>query len=438
VGYAALVAGLFAWGTGVRAQSRTVEVELPAVEHFSVSMADTTVDPCTDFFKYACNKWNKANPIPADQPAWGTFNQLAIWNLSALHATLEKAAVKSDTRTPAEQKAGDYYAACMDEATVDKLGITQLQQVLDKIAQLKDKGQLPELMAYLHQRLRPGDLIFTDVQYAGVLFGIYAQPDFDNASMMDGALDQSGMGLPAREFYLKDDAKSKTVREQYVAHIALILELSGETKEKAAADAKSVMAFETVLAKSAMDIVARRDPKNQNNKMTREQLQALTPGFTWATYLKAMGTPSVPQYLVLAPDFFRGIQTLIADQPVEVWRAYLRYAMVNQMAGFLSKPFVDENFAFYGHTLNGSPQIAPRWRRCSRNADIDLGDAVGQAYVAEYFSAESKARMLKLVAALETALGQDIDSIDWMSASTKKLAHEKLAAQVDKIGYPNK
>jgi endothelin-converting enzyme/putative endopeptidase len=222
-----------------------------------------------------------------------------------------------------------------------------------------------------------------------------------------------------------------------VQHIAKMLVLTGEPQAQATSDGEAILKFETALANAAMEIVARRDPKNQNNKMSLEQVQALTPSFDWKRYFAAMHAPSSPEYLVLAPDFFRGVQKLIVTESVEHWRAYLRYSTVSFLAPFLSSPFVDENFDFNGRTLFGSQQNQPRWRRCSRYADADLGEAVGQAYVAKYFSAASKTRMLEMVKGIENSLNQEITAADWLSPETKKLAHEKLAAQVDKIAYPD-
>jgi putative endopeptidase len=409
---------------------------LPKLEHLSPDQVDKSLDPCNDFFEYACSKWIKANPIPPDQAGWGTFNALAIWNIAAVHETLEEAAT-AQARNPVAQKVGDYYAACMDENSLNKAGLAPLQPVLDRIAKLNDKSELPDLAAQIHHMIRPANLNFIDAQYGGVLFGIYAAPDFDDARVMLAALDQSGMGMPAREFYLKNDDKSKQIRDLYVKHIARMLKLSGEPEAVAGSDAQSVLAMETALANGAMDIVLRRDPKNLNNKMSPQQLQGLTPSFNWSRYLTAMEAPLSPQYLVLAPDFFRAVEKLIASQPVEHWRAYLRYSTLRMLAASLSQPFVEENFEFFGRTLGGSQEIQPRWRRCSMYADMDLGEAVGQAYVAKYFSPENKARMLELVKALEQALHQDIDAQSWMSPQTRQRAHEKLRAQVDKIGYPN-
>ncbi len=363
---------------------------MPALEHFHIDQVDKSLDPCSDFFQYACSKWLKANPIPPDQGGWGTFNALAIWNIAAVHNTLEQAAKPSPDRTPVQQKVGDYYASCMDEDAIHKAGLKPLQPALDRIARLRDKSQLPEVIASIHQIVRPANLNFIDAAYQGVVFGIYSQPGFDDARMTLAALDQSGMALPGREFYLNDDAKSKEIRDKYIKHVARLLELSGETPAQAARDAQSVLAMETDLANAAMDIVLRRDPKNQNNRMSLQQIQALTPSFNWSRYFAAMQAPASPQYLVLAPGFFQGMEKLVQSHSTEQWQAYLRWSTLDAMAPSLSQPFVDENFDFFGRTLGGTKELQPRWRRCSIYADIDLGEAVGQAYVAKYFPPEIK------------------------------------------------
>jgi len=409
----------------------------PEVERFSPDQADKSLDPCADFFHYACSKWIKANPIPPDQGAWGSFGTLAIGNITAVHETLEQAANATGSRTPVEQKVGDYYASCIDEATINKAGISPLRPELDRIAGMKNKSQLPEIVASIHQMIRPANLNNLDAQYLGVLFGIYAQPDFAKASLTLPALDQSGMGLPGREFYLNADDKSKEIREKYEHLVARMLELSGEPQAQASADAKVVLAMETRLANAAMDIIARRDPKNQNHKMPLSQVQTLTPSFNWSHYLAAMHAPPSSEYLVLAPDFFRGMDKLIATESVANWRAYLRWSLIRMLTQSLSQPFVEASFDFYGRTLGGAKEIQPRWRRCSFFADNDLGEAVGQAYVAKYFPPENKERMLQLVKAIENALDQDIDATAWMSPETKQAAHIKLAAQINKIGYPD-
>jgi putative endopeptidase len=410
--------------------------QLSNQQRFDPDRIDKALDPCNDFFEYACSKWLKANPIPGDQAGWGTLNVMNIWNTSAVRNTLEEAAA-APKPNPVEKKVGDYYASCMDESAVNKAGIAPLQPALDRIAALKSKDQMPELLAYIHQNIRPADLNYIDAQYGGVLFGIFSTPDFNDASLQLAALDQSGMGLPSRDFYLKDDEKSKKIRDQYLQYISKVLELSGEPAAQASSDSQTILSMETALANGAMDIILRRDPKNLNNRMSLEQLQQLTPSFNWSSYFAAMQAPTSPTYLVLAPDFYRGIEKLLASESVDHWRAYLRYSMLRMNASLLSQPFVDANFNFFSRTLFGAQQLPPRWRRCSNYADADLGEAVGQAYSAKYFPPASKARMLKMVHAIENALHADIDSRDWMSPETKKLAHAKLRAQVDKIGYPD-
>jgi len=433
-----LFAAFLSLGVATFAQNTKPSLSaMPEVEHFSLDQVDKSLDPCTDFFQYACSKWVKANPIPPDQGGWGTFNLLALWNIAAVRNTLEDAVQPSQNRTPVQRKVGDYYASCMDETVINQAGLAPLQPELDRIAQLKKKSQLPDVLASIHLMVRPANLNFIDAAYQGVLFGIYSQPAFDDASTNLAVLDQSGMALPAREFYLNDDAKSKEIREKYLKHIARFLELSGEPTAQAVGNAQSILAMETELAKAAMDIVARRDPKNLNNKMSLQQIEAMTPSFGWKTYLSAMRAPPSPQYLVTSPDFFRGMEKLLQSRSIEEWRAYLRWSTLHLIAPSLSQPFVEENFDFFGRSLGGTKQLLPRWRRCSSYADIDLGEAVGQAYVAKYFPPENKERMLQMVKAIEDALSQDIDAATWMSTQTKQAAHVKLAAQVDKIGYPD-
>jgi endothelin-converting enzyme/putative endopeptidase len=333
---------------------------------------------------------------------------------------------------------GDYYASCMDIDAINKLGLKPAQPMLDQIAQMKDKSALPGVIAAIHLAIRPANLNFIDAQYQGVLFGIYNSPDYDDARVTLATLDQSGMGLPGREFYLKDDDKSKQIRDAYVKYISHILQLSGTPAAQADKDAHTVLRMETAMANAAMDIVLRRDPKNLNNKMSLEQVQALTPSFAWKQYLAAMQAPSSPQYIVTSPEFFRGMEKLLNAESLANWQAYLRYSILRSFAGSLPDSFVEANFDFFGKQLSGSKQIQPRWRRCSFNADNDLGEAVGQAYVAKYFTPESKERMLEMVHGIESALSEDINSATWMSPDTKKLALVKLNAQVDKIGYPDK
>jgi len=419
------------------AQSASASQSTPKLEHFDISQVDKTLDPCLDFYQYACSKWNAANPIPADQVAWGTGSGLQYWNENILREALEKAAAQTSNRTDYEQKIGDYWAACMDESGIESAGTRDLKAELERIAQMTNKSQLADQVAHIHQAV-PGAWQGDDNQTRAALLGFGQQQDFDDATKVVAAIDQGGLGLPNRDFYIKDDAKSKEIRSQYETHISKMLALSGENPEQAAADAKTIIAIETAMAQAQMDNVARRDPKNLNNKMSLEQVQALTPSFDWKGYIEVVAAPpSSPHYIVASPQFFRSLEPLIQEHSVDDWKVYLRWHLVHGSAPYLGTAFVDENWNFYSHTLLGAKQQLPRWRRCVRAADRDLGMALGQAYVAAAFPPESKQRTVAMVHDIEHAMDQDITSVDWMQPVTKEQAKIKLHAVEDKIGYPD-
>ena len=419
------------------AQGAPASQSTPKLEHFDISMVDKTLDPCQDFYKYACSKWNAANPIPADQVAWGTGSGLQYWNENILRDALEKAAAPTSNRTDYEQKIGDYWAACMDESGIEAAGTRDLKPELERIAQMTSKSQLADQVAHIHQAV-PGAWQGDDNQSRAALLGFGQTQDFDDASRVVAAIDQGGLGLPNRDFYIKDDDKSKEIRGEYETHIKKMLVVSGESPEQSAVDAKTIIAIETAMAQAQMDNVTRRDPKNLNNKMSLEQVQSLTPSFDWKHYIEVVGAPSSsPHYIVTSPNFFRGLEPFIQQHSVDDWKVYLRWHLVHGSAPYLSKAFVDENWNFYSHTLQGARQLQPRWRRCVRAADRDLGMALGQAYVAAAFPPESKQRTVAMVHDIEHALNQDITTIDWMQPATKEQAKIKLQAIEDKIGYPD-
>jgi putative endopeptidase len=419
------------------AQSAPASQSAPKLEHFDLSLVDKSLDPCQDFYQYACSKWNAANPIPADQVAWGTGSGLQYWNENILREALEKAAAQTSNRTDYEQKIGDYWAACMDESGIEAAGARDLKPELERIGQMTNKSQLADQVAHLHRAV-PGAWQADDNQTRAALLGFGQQQDYDDATKVVAAIDQGGLGLPNRDFYIKDDAKSKEIRSQYEIHISKMLALAGESAQQAAADAKTIIAIETALAQAQMDNVMRRDPKNLNNKMSLEQVQALTPSFDWKGYIEVVGAPSSsPHYLVSSPQFFRNLEPLIQQHSTDDWKVYLRWHVVHGSAPYLSKAFVDENWNFYSHTLLGARQQLPRWRRCVRAADRDLGMALGQAYVAAAFPPESKQRTVTMVHDIEHALDQDITTVDWMQPATKEQAKVKLHAIEDKIGYPD-
>jgi putative endopeptidase len=416
--------------------SATTE-KVPKLERFDVNMIDTALDPCQDFYKYACKKWESANPIPPDQVYWGTGSGLEYWNQNILREAMKSASMQAAQRTPVEQKIGDYWTACMDESGIESAGTRDLKPDLDRIAQMKSKSELALQVAHLHT-LVPGAWQASDNQTDAALLGVGQQQDYDDATRVVAAIDQGGLGMPSRDFYLKDDPQSVDIRNKYEKHIGKMLELSGESANQATNDAKTILVIETAMAKAQMDNVARRDPKNLNNKMSLEEVAGLTPLFDWKAYLKAVDAPpSEPHYLVSSPAYFRALDQIIDQRSVEDWKVYLRWHLVHGSAPYLNKAFVDENWEFYEHTLTGAERQLPRWRRCVRAADRDLGEALGQAYVAVAFPPESKVRTTALTDDVEHALDQDITGLDWMQPATKEQAKIKLHAIEDKIGYPN-
>ncbi|MGH9498764.1 MAG: M13 family metallopeptidase [Terriglobales bacterium] len=420
------------------AQQAPAAESAPKLEHFDPNMVDRTLDPCQDFYQYVCSKWNAANPIPPDQVAWGTGSGLQYWNENILREALEKAAAETSGRSEFEQKIGDYWQACSDEPALEAAGNRDLKPGLERIAKMKSKSELADQVAHIHMSI-PGAWSGNDNQTSAALLGFGSQQDYDDATKVVASIDQGGLALPNRDFYLKDDEKSKEIRSEYEAHVAKMLGLAGENATQAAADAKTVMAIETAMAKAQMDNVARRDPKNVNHKMSFEQVQALTPSFDWKVYMADVGAPpSAPHYLVSTPGFFTELEQLIQEHSVADWQTYLRWQLVHGSAPYLSKAFADENWDFFSHTLLGSKQQLPRWRRCVRAADRDLGMALGQAYVAVAFPPASKERTTEVVHNVEHALDQDITTLDWMQPATKEQAKIKLHAIEDKIGYPDK
>jgi len=412
------------------------ETKDPKLEHFDPDLADKSLDPCDDFYKYSCSKWTTANPIPADQVFWTTGSGLELWNEGVLRDTMEAASKPDANRTAVQQKIGDYWAACMDESGIEAAGMKPLQPELARIAAMKSKKDLTAEVARLHH-LYPGAWQAGDNQSNSPLFGFTGAQDYDNAAMVVAQIDQGGLGLPNRDYYLGTDDKSKELLSKYRTHIQKMFILSGEAETQAAADAATVIEIETAMAQAQMDNVKRRDPKNINNKMSLAQVRELTPAIDWDMYLKAVKAPASDHYIVTSPDFFRAEEKLIADHPLAHWQAYLRWWAIHRSAPLLSKAFVDENFDFFSHTLAGQEQNQPRWRRCVHNADRDLGEALGQAYVDHAFPPESKARTLQMVHAIETALNSDIQSLSWMSQATKEQAIVKLKGIEDKIGYPS-
>ncbi|MGZ4875729.1 MAG: M13 family metallopeptidase, partial [Candidatus Angelobacter sp.] len=411
--------------------------ELPKLEHLSANQVNPQIDPCTDFYQYSCSKFFAANPIPPDRAAWGVAGPLQQWNETVMRQALEAAAAKKRGRTSGEQKIGDYWTSCMDESAIETASARAFQAELKRIDDLKQKSQLVDQLAHQHSTIGSAWAVDDNATFTP-FFGLSAIQDYDDAQKTVGQFDQGGFSLPGRDFYLKDDAKSQEIRKQYLAHVANMLKLSGESQSQATADAAVVMQIETELATAAMDVVKRRDPKNINNKMTLAQIQKLAPSFDWQRYLTLVHAPAQQTFLVTSPDFFRGLDHAIQQHPLAHWKVYLKWQLAHQSAPYLGKAFVSENFDFFAHTLAGTPELSPRWRRCVHSTDNALGEALGQAYVARAFPPDSKQRVLRIVKAIEVALDQDITNVTWMTDATKKQASGKLHAILDKVGYPDK
>jgi putative endopeptidase len=408
----------------------------PQLQHFDPDLADKSLDPCDSFYKYSCNKWLTANPIPADQVYWGTGSGLELWNENVLRETLDAASKSEANRTPSQQKIGDYWAACMDESGIEAAGLKPLQPELDRIAALKSKKDLTLEIAHV-QHLFSGAWEYGDNQSTSPFFGFTGQQDYDDASKVVGQLDQAGLSLPNRDYYINTDDKSKEILGKFHAHLQKMFVLAGEPEAQAAADAGVVIDIETAMAQAQMDNVTRRDPKNVNNKMSLAQIRELTPAIDWDAYLKAVKAPASEHYIVTSPNFLRAEDRLINQHPLDHWKIYLRWWVINRSSPLLGKAFVDEHFDFFARTLAGQQENQPRWRRCVHNVDRDLGEELGQAYVDRAFPPESRARTIQMVHAIETALSADIQSLSWMSPATRDQAIVKLKGIEDKIGYPS-
>ena len=397
-----------------------------SVLEFNTKNIDATANACTDFYQYACGSWLKNNPIPADQSRWGRFGQLEEHNRDVLHEILEASTKPDPKRDATTRLIGDYYAACMDEKAVEAAGLKPLDAELGRIRGIRDKEQLAAAIAHLQ---RGG---------ADVMFQFGSGQDFKDSNQVIAQIDQGGLGLPERDYYVKQDAESEKLRRQYVEHVARMFVLAGEQPAVAKAHAETVMKIETALAQGSLDIVSRRDPEKVYHKMSEREMEALTPAFAWKEYLRQSGSPDFAAIDVAWPGFLQALNGAIQHFTLEDWKVYLTWHLLHSDARLLPVAFVKENFDFFGKTLTGTTEMRPRWKRCVDFTDAELGEALGKKFVEKTFGAEGKARTLKMVDALEKALGQDLEQLPWMTAETKKQALVKLHAITNKIGYPER
>jgi len=387
---------------------------------------DISADPCVDFAKYSCGNFPKVYPIPADRSNYGTGALVGEHTQFELHSLLQKVEADSPSRTASEQKVGDYYASCMNTDAIAAAGLKPLQPELDRIAALKDKSDLTALLAH-YQLIN-----------VNAFFAYGEQQDFKDARKQIALVDQGGLGLPERDYYLRTGDAAEKTRQQYVQHVAAMLKLLGESDYAATADAQKIMQLETALAKVSMDITSQRDPKNVYHPMSVADLTALVPDIAWPGFFNDSGAPPISDLNVANPDFFKGLHVLLQSTDLDTIKAYLRWQLINGMpSSTLPRAFDEEDFKFFGQQLRGQPQQQARWKRCSSATDGALGEALGQIYVKAFFPPESKARTLQMVKDIEDAMDREIDTLTWMSPETKTKAKAKLHLIADKIGYPD-
>jgi putative endopeptidase len=397
---------------------------------FDLTSLDRSVDPCNDFYKFACGKFAANHPIPADQPGVDQFYALYNVNTQSLNGIVIKAAAGGTTRSAEEQKIGDYYAACMNTDLIEQKGLSSIQPLLDEIDGLGSGDHGKMQLAALVGRLQRVNV--------NVFFGFGEQQDFNDASKQIATISQGGLGLPEKDYYLRTGAKDVELRQQYQDHIAKMLTLAGSTPEQAKTDAAAIVAFETELAKASMSVTEMRDPEKVYHMKTLSDFETTIPGVEFGHFLTQVHAPHITEINDSTPDFFPAMVQAVRTTPMSTLKAYMRYQLLSTTASHLPKRFDAENFDFYGRKLNGQPEQRAQWQRCSNSVNGALGEALGKLYVAQYFAGDSKAKMLEMVKDIEDAMDRDLDALDWMSPETKVRAKEKLHGVANKIGYPDK
>jgi putative endopeptidase len=415
-----------AWLSNVKADASGRLGDSSGYWGFDTANLEKSCKPCDDFFQFAMGGWMKSNPIPPEFSSWGSFAVLADKNQQNLREILETAEKSHAPAGSNQQKIGDFYATCMDTAAIEAAGINPLQPMLERIEQIKNVADLETAAAHLQ------------LQGVAAMFRFVANQDAKDSTQVIGTALQGGLGLPERDYYLREDDKSKTLRDDYKQHVAKMLELLGDSPEQAANEAAAVLTIETALAKASMSNVELRDPNKTYHRMKVNEAQAMTPDFSWDRYLRAVGHSDVQEMNVAQPEFFKALDAQVKSTPLEDWKIYLRWHAVNSAALGLPEKFVNEDFDFRGRILTGAKQIQPRWKRCVQSTDRSLGEALGQLYVQKYFPPEAKARALEMVHNLIAALRDDLQTLPWMGPETRAQATAKLQAFAIKIGYPDK
>jgi putative endopeptidase len=396
------------------------------VSGMDTAAMNKSVDPCVDFYQYACGNWIAKNPLPSDRSRWGRFGELQDHNENVELGLLQSAAVEKPGRDAIDQKIGDYFASCMDTATIDKKGLAPIKPELDRIQAMRAEPDVVAEIAHLHHL------------GVGALFLFGAAPDAKDSNRTIATLAQGGLSLPDREYYLKTDAKSVEIRQRFEQHMKNMFQLAGDPADTAASKARMVLDMETVLAQASMDRVSLRDPDKTYHIVTRQQLAALSAGFDWNSYLKGVGAPAFETLNIAQPDFLKQIAATLPSQPITAFQAYFSYHLLRAAASELPAAFENENFDFWQRYLSGVKEPRPRANRCANAVDGELGDLLGQKYIEKAFGADAKAQITQLVEALDKALESDIGALPWMTDATKKAAIVKLHAFTNNVGYPKK
>lgn len=400
---------------------------LPYTPSLDLKSMDHTADPCVDFYQYACGGWMRNNPIPEDQSSWSVYGKLYQDNQRFLWGILDTLAKQSTSDNPVQHKLGDYFAACMDESTVEERGASPLRASLTRIGAMQSKAELPAVLAMLQP----------ETGSRGFFFAFGSGQDFADATKVIAQTDRGGLGLPDRDYYLKQDDKSKQLRRQYLDHVQRMFALLGDSADVAISEANTVMKIETALATASLSRVDRRDPYKIYHKVDLKGLLALTPGFDWHVYLARRGLSDVNSFNVAEPAFFQAMAAELSGSTLADIQTYLRWHLAHATAPFLSSAFVDADYDFYRKTLRGVPKQQPRWKRCVSLVDDQLGEALGREFVERAFSPELKQSTLQMTKRIEDAMRQDLEQLDWMSPETRAKAIAKLDAIVNKIGYPD-
>ena len=428
---AAVAAAVFALAGTVSSLCRAEDAPLQALPYtpsLDVTAMDRSVDPCKDLYTYSCGGWRAKNPIPPDQANWSVYGKLYENNQRYLWGILADAAKPSPSRNPTQQRIGDFFGSCMDTASIEAAGATPLKADLDRLAAMTSAKQIGPYLGAVHARHATGRM----------LFGSGVEQDAKQSSEQIIAIYAGGLGLPDRDYYFKDDADSKKLRQSYLDHVRKMLALLGDSPEAASAGAATVMRIETALAKASLNRVEKRDPYKIYHHTSPAKLKSMVPSFDWDGYFAALGGGPREWLNVSEPKFMKELQHVLKSEPLADVKTYLRWTLVNVSAPYLSTPFASEDFAFYRGVLRGVKEDEPRWKKCVGWVDRDLGEALGKEFVDRAFPEEMKTKTVAMTNLIVAAMGARIDALEWMSPETKKQAKDKLAKIRNKVGYPDK